>query len=328
MKFLWPGAFALLGLIPLLLAASWWLQRRRRKYAVRFSSLSLVRAAVPGQSWVRRYLPMVLFFLALAGLTVGMARPQTVTLVPAGRATIILALDVSGSMRQTDIAPSRLGAAKQAALAFIDRQQEHNQIGIVAFAGISQLVQPPSNDPNALKTAIYQLTTGRGTAIGSGILTALDAIDEFGQNALSEPVIPRTPGQLEPDIIVLLTDGVYTTGPDPLDAAQEAVARGIRIYTISFGTPQGSFNQDNNFFGGRGRFRGVDEDSLKAIASMTGGEYYTAGSAGELQKVFDSLPTVLVTREETAEISVVFAAAAALLVAGATLLGLLWRPLP
>ena len=146
MRFLWPSAFILLAIIPLLVAAYLWMQRRRRKYAVRYSSLSLVRAAVPAQSWVRRYLPRLLFFLALASLVVGFTRPIAVTLIPAGRATIMLALDVSGSMRQADIFPSRLSAAKEAALSFIERQQEHNQIGIVAFAGISQLVQPPSTD--------------------------------------------------------------------------------------------------------------------------------------------------------------------------------------
>ena len=122
MRFLWPNAFFLLALIPLLVAAYLWMQRRRRKYAVRYSSLSLVRAAVPAQSWVRRYLPMVLFFLAITSLVVGFTRPVAVTLVPAGRATIMLALDVSGSMRQVDIFPSRLGAAKEAALSFVERQ--------------------------------------------------------------------------------------------------------------------------------------------------------------------------------------------------------------
>ena len=335
MRFLWPNAFFLLAFIPLLAAAYLLMQRRRRKYAVRYSSLSLVRAAIPKQSWVRRYLPMVLFFLAITSLVVGFTRPVAVTLVPAGRATIVLALDVSGSMRQVDIFPSRLGAAKEAALSFIDRQQEYNQIGIVAFAGISQLVQPPSTDQEDLRSAILYLTTGRGTAIGSGILTALDTIDEFGQNSLigrntDEPAAqatPRAKGDYEPDIIVLLTDGVYTTGPNPLDAAQEAVARGVRVYTIGFGTQAGQVQQDGDFFGRRFN-RGIDEASLKEIAAMTGGEYYAASSASELQKVFDSLPTVLITREETIEISVIFAALAALLVTGAVLLALLWHPLP
>ncbi len=337
MRFLWPTAFILLGFIPLMIAVFFWRQRRRRKYAVRYSSLSLVRAAIPKQSWIRRYLPMVLFFLALSSLVVGFTRPIAVTQVPAGRATIMLVLDVSGSMMQTDIFPSRLGAAKAAALSFVERQQEHNQISVVAFAGIAQLVQPPSNDPQDLRNAILRLTTGRGTAIGSGIMTALDTIEEFGQapvqtqnsdGTVAEPT-PRAEGDYVPDIIVLLTDGVYTTGPNPLDAAAQAVSRGVRVYTIGFGSQVGVNQQDNsnNFFGRRFN-RGIDEESLKQIASMTGGKYYAANSASELQKVFDSLPTILITREETVEISVIFVAIGALFVIGALLLAFLWHPLP
>jgi len=176
MKFLWPAALMALGLIPLLILLFAWQQRRRRRFAVRYSSLSLVRAALPAQSRVRRYLPMALFLLALAGLAVGLARPVAVTRVPAGRATVVLALDVSGSMRSTDIAPSRLAAARQAALGFIDKQKATNQIGIVAFAGIAQLVQAPTTVPDDLQKAIRNLTTGRGTAIGDGIVTALETI--------------------------------------------------------------------------------------------------------------------------------------------------------
>jgi Ca-activated chloride channel family protein len=280
---------------------------------------------------------MALFFLAMASLVVGFSRPIAVTQVPAGRATILLALDVSGSMRQGDIFPSRLSAAKEAALSFIERQQKHNQIGIVAFAGIAQLVQPPSTNPQDLQAAILHLTTGRGTAIGSGILTALDTIDEFSQNPMvdqnnnntseqSAQPTPRAEGDYAPDIVVLLTDGVYTTGPNPVDAAQEAVARGVRIFTIGFGTHVGARQDSNNF--GRNFNRGIDEESLKAIAAMTGGKYYAASSANELQEVFDSLPTILITREETVEISVIFMAIGALFVMSAVLLAFLWHPLP
>ena len=342
MRFLWPSAFLLLGLVPLLLAAYLWRQQRRRRYAIRYSSLSLVRLAIPSQSRLRRYLPLALFCLSLASLVISLARPVAVTLVPAGRATVMLALDVSRSMIQDDIPPSRLGAAKEAALSFIHRQKADNQIGVVAFAGIAQLVQPPSTDPVELERAILLLTTGRGTAIGSGILTALDAIDEFSQSEAAngsrlEAPSQASPGkeaEYQPDIIVLLTDGVTTTGPDPLDAAQEAIEQGVRVYTIGFGTQNGSMGQGNGFygggFGGFGGFRrrGIDEATLKEIAARTGGEYYSASSAGELQKVFDRLPTFLITRKETVEISVIFAALAALLVLGAVLLAQLWRPLP
>ncbi len=247
MKFLWPWAFAALALIPLLILAFALRQRRRRRFAVRYSSLSLVRAALPAQSRLRRYAPVALLFLAIASLTLALARPVTVTRVPAGRATIMLTLDVSGSMRQTDIAPSRLAAAQQAALGFIQKQKSTNQVGIVAFASFAQLVQAPSTDPAALKNAIRSLTTGRGTAIGDGIVSALNAIDDFSQSTgLQTGAVSGE--EYQPDIIVLLTDGVATTGMNPLKAAQLALDKKVRVYTIGFGTPGGSFGR-----GGLGR---------------------------------------------------------------------------
>lgn len=332
MKLLWPSAILLLSLIPLLILLYAWRQRRRRRFAVRYSSLSLLRAALPQQSRLRRYLPMALLLLALASLVLGLARPVMATRVPAGRATVMLTLDVSGSMRQNDIAPSRLGAAKRAALQFIDRQKDTNQVGIVAFAGIAQLVQPPTTDAEALKQAIRALTTGRNTAIGDGIVAALNTINDFAEGdaaTLQGAAGPAASGAQRPDIIVLLTDGVATRGIPPLEAAQQARESGIRIYTIAFGTqmPGGRGGGDDT----TGMFRrrwGIDEETLKAIAAMTGGKYYTASSAGELQKVFDSLPTVLVTREETVELSVIFAALAGLMMVVAVLLSQLWHPLP
>lgn len=333
MKFLWPSALFLLGLIPLLVAFYFWMQRRRRRYAVRFSSLSIVRDAIPAQSRLRRYLPLALFLLALAGLAVGLARPVTVTAVPAGRATVMLAMDVSTSMLQTDIQPSRLAAAKKAALSFVERQQANNQIGIVAFASIAQLVQSPSIETEELEKAIKNLTTGRGTAIGDGILTALNTIAEFnqtvaasskGKTGAAQPT-PVPAGSYVPDIVVLLTDGASNTGYNPVDAAQQAADRGVRVYTIGYGTVYGAAERGNNFFGGG---RGIDEPSLKKIAAMTGGEYYSATSASELEKVFASLPTVLFTKDVTLEISVFFTALAALLVITSLILAQLWHPLP
>jgi Ca-activated chloride channel family protein len=341
MKFLWPSAFVALALIPLLILLYLWGQRRRRRFAVRFSSVSLVRAALPAQSRLRRYLPMALLFLALASLVLSLARPVTVMQVPAGRATVMLVLDVSSSMRQNDISPSRIVAAQQAALGFIDKQKDTNQVGIVAFASIAQLVQAPTTDPEALENTIVSLRTGRGTAIGEGIITALDAITEFSQSTGAEAEVgtatvastPDTEDEVQPDIIVLLTDGNYNAGIDPLEAAQQAADSGVRVYTIGYGTDNGQMDRNmmgRNTMGRNGNFGnfGLDEASLQTIASTTGGEYYTASSAGELQEVFDSLPTVLITREETLEISVVAAAVAALLVTGAVLLSQLWHPLP
>jgi Ca-activated chloride channel family protein len=339
MRFLWPSAFVALALIPLLILLYLWGQRSRRRFAVRYSSLSLVRAALPKQSRLRRYLPMALLFLALASLVLSLARPVTVMQVPAGRATVMLVLDVSSSMRQDDISPSRMVAAQQAALGFIDKQKDTNQVGIVAFASIAQLVQAPTTDPEELESTILGLTTGRGTAIGEGVVTALDTIAEFGQSAADgaereiragATATPTAEDEYKPDIIVLLTDGNYNAGIDPLEAAQMAADSGVRVYTIGYGTEAGAMGWSamGRSMMARGGAFGLDEASLEAIASTTGGEYYTARSAGELQEVFDSLPTALITREETLEISVIAAAVAALLVIGAVLLSQRWHPLP
>lgn len=349
MTFLWPGFLILLGLIPLIIGIYILMLRRRRRYAVRFSSLSLVREALPRQSILKRHLPLGLFLLALTSLVVALSRPAAIVTIPTNQTTIILTLDVSGSMRSADIPPNRLQAAENAALSFIQRQKSTTQIGLVAFSGFADLIQPPTTDQEALQAAIESLTTGRATAIGSGILQAIDAIAEVDQNvapsvsdpALEPPPVPK--GVYAPDIIVLLTDGVSNAGPHPVAAAQQAADRGIRIYTIGFGTPNGSvdfgggsFNNgpsggSGGLFGGGGgrRFRtGIDEATLKQIAQMTGGAYYTASSAHELENVFQSLPTYLIARHATSEISVLFAALGALLVAGAVVLSLIWHPLP
>lgn len=295
-----------------------------------------MRKALGAQSRLRRHLPFALFLLALAGLVIAYARPVAVVTIPAGQATIILKMDVSSSMLQTDIRPSRLAAAESAARSFVSRQLSTNRIGIVAFASIAQLVQSPTTGLENLNGAINGLTTGRGTAIGDGILTALDTIAEVNQNiaasthnaSSSNQATPVPEGSYIPDIVVLLTDGVYNTGTDPMEAAQQAVDHGVRVYTIGYGTSGGAVERGNNFFGGGGNNRGIDEESLWKIAALTGGKYYTATSANELQKVFESLPTYLVTRQETREISVAFATLGAILVLTAVMLSLFWHPLP
>ncbi len=354
MDLLWPGFLFLLGLIPLLIAAYIWVLRRRRRFAVRYSSLALVREALPRQSHLRRHVPFALFLLAMASLVIALGRPVTVVSVPTDQTTIILTIDVSGSMRSTDIQPSRLGAAEAAALSFIQRQQSRTQIGLVAFANIAELIQSPTADQEALQAALESLTVGRRTAVGSGILKSLDAIAEVDKNVAPsvtdtssgvEPT-PVPHGAYAPDIIVLLTDGVSNAGPLPLDAAQQAADRGVRVYVIGYGTENGSVpfggqqpqggggafgGGGRQFGGGRGSggFRtGIDEPTLKQIAAMTGGTYYSATSAGELQNVFRNLPTYLITKHEITEISVAFAALGALLAAIAVVLSLIWHPLP
>ena len=350
MDLLWPGFLFLLGLIPLLIILYIWVLRKRQKFAVRYSSLALLKAVIPRQSSIRRHIPFALFLLALTTLIVALSRPVSIISVPTNQTTIILAMDVSGSMRSTDIPPTRIQAAEDAALSFIHRQKSSTQIGLVAFSDFAELIQAPTTDEESLQTAVDSLLLGRRTAIGSGILASIDAIASIDKSVAPIASDPSTAPQLTPvphgvyvpDIIVLLTDGVSNTGPEPLDAAQQAVDRGIRIYTIGFGTPNGYVDPGSlgggfgggyggglgGFGGGRGIHTGIDETTLKAIASMTGGAYYSASSAGELNNVFQNLPTYLIMKYETSEISVLFAIAGAFLALFAIVLSFAWRPLP
>lgn len=350
-----PGALIALTLLPVLAAIRFWLLRRRRP-AIRYSSLSLVMDAAPRSSWIRRHLPFAVFLLALASLVLAMARPVQIVPVPAGRTTVILAMDVSRSMCATDIPPNRLLAAENAAADFIDRQSGTTQIGIVAFAGFAEIVQPPTTDQEVLLDVVETLTTGRRTAVGSAILKSLDAIAEIdasvapvpADGATGEEPAPVPRGAYAPAIIVLLTDGASNAGPPPVEAAEAAAARGVRVYTIGFGTAdpnaerppcglqfvgnepnQPGFIGGGGGGGGGGGFRrAIDEDTLMAVADATGGTYYPAESAAELHTVFENLPTDLITRHEVMEISVLFVGLGALLVGLAILLAQAWRPLP
>jgi len=354
---LWPGFLLLLVLIPLLIAAYIWILRRRRRFTVRYSSLSLVRAALPRSNW-RRHLPFALFMIALTSLILALVRPVAIVSVPTNQTTIILAMDVSRSMCSTDIPPNRLAAAEQAASSFVQQQGGRMRIGIVAFAGFAQVVQSPTNDDEVLLDVINSLTTGRRTAIGSAILESIDALAEIDPSIPKSvdpdnpppsvpPAVPK--GAYAPAIIVLLTDGSSNAGPDPVEAAKEAADRGLRIYTIGFGTANpggrpltcavgsepgdnGQFDPGFGFgggFGAPGGFRrAIDEGTLNAIANATGGKYFPAESAQQLNDVFAQLPTNLIVSHEVVEASVAFSAIGTVLLALAILLGQRWRPLP
>jgi Ca-activated chloride channel homolog len=351
MSLLWPGFLYLFLLIPLAIGIYLWILRRRRRFAVRYSSLSLVREALAKQSWFRKHLPFLLFLLALASLVFALMRPVATVMIPSNEATVILAMDVSLSMCSTDIAPNRLEVAKEAALTFVRDNSSGRQVGIVAFAGFAELIRPPTTDVRQLEEAIGILAPARRTAIGSAILRSIDAIAEVDERvAPSElrqstdsggPAVPE--GEYLPHIIVLLTDGASNAGPQPLSAAEQAVERGVRVYTIGFGTTNNSSPMncgDGDIFGFGGGFgspfggggggfrREIDEETLTQIADMTGGEYYAATSASELLEVFRSLPTYVVATRETTEISVLFTAFAVLIAILAFVLALRWHPLP
>ena len=350
MEFIWWPVLYLFALIPILVLGYVLILRRRKPYAVRFSSLSLVREAMPKRASWKRHFPFVLFLLAISSLIMAMTRPTSTVTLPSTNSTIILAIDVSRSMCSTDIEPNRMESAKAAALQFIEAQDSNTQIGIVVFAGFAAIAQPPTTDRALLEATIQNIATARRTAIGEGILMSINAISEIDDSVVSPyssvPVVALPEGEYVPAIIVLLTDGVTTTGIDPIVAAQMAKDRGIRVFTIGFGTanntspmncnpysPQPQFEEQfgmpfGSGGGGTGGFRReIDEETLKQVAIMTGGTYHLAESSSELQKVFDSLPTQLFTVTETTEISVIFAAIGAFLIVLAILLSLRWNPL-
>lgn len=356
MDLLWPGFLFLLILIPALVGFYIWLLRRRKRVAVRFSSLALVRVAAPQQSTWKRHIPFILLALALTSLLLALTRPITVFAVPSVKRTIVLALDVSRSMCATDIAPNRMEAAKDAAAAFVRQHIGTAEIGLVAFAGFAAVIQPPTSNEAQLLEAIENLTTARRTAIGSGILKSIDAIAELDESIAPSSFAPGMPtegtprpdGTFSPAIIIVLTDGVSTSGPHPLEAALQAQERGLRVYTIGFGTANNevsmpncnpnSQGQQDGFGGpgwggpgwgggGRGGFRrGIDEETLKEVSALTGGEYYSAESAAELQSAFQNLPTELIVKTETTEISAVFVALGVLFAALAMVFSMLWSP--
>ncbi len=339
MQFLWPGLLPLLLFVPVLVGVYIWSQRRRARFALRYSSLSLVREAAAKQPRYRRHIPPLLFLLAIAAMLIAAARPYAVSFVPKDQATVILAIDVSGSMRAADIKPTRIEAAKEAAIDFTQRQSPNTRIGVVAFSGSAQLIQAPTTDHNAVVAAIDQLYPQRSTAIGSGILVSLDAI--FGDtnlDAVNAPVAaaatpaatppPVPPGTHVPAIVVLLTDGQNVTGPSPLAAAQEAASRGVRVFTIGVGTRQGAVIGGGGGGGGRGGgfgFRAeLDEPTLQQIAQMTDAQYFRATDENALTDIYKNLNTQFIVSREQTELTYQFAGVASVLVLVGSALGLVW----
>lgn len=358
MHFEWSWALPGLALVPVLAAVYLLTLRRKRRFPVRYASLMLIREARPSRGRWRRHLPFVLFLASIAVLLLAFARPERTVTVERGRTTILLALDVSRSMCATDVLPNRLVVAQDAAQRFVDDQPEGTRLGIVAFAGSAQLVVPPTTDKDRLRDAIDGLTTAFRTGIGNAILVSIDALADVNPAIAPSTVDlsgaePGAPGEYQPDIIVLLTDGANTRGVEPVEAAQQAADRRVRVYTIGFGTTDpvalvctpeqlGGDALDPDVvgppgFGGPGggglpstgtQFLLIDEPTLEAVAQTSGGEYYRAENAGQLIEVFRELPRRVELQEEDRELSVWFALAGAVLVLAAVGLSLRWNRVP
>jgi len=276
--------------------------------------------------------PPLFILAALAALIVAIARPSATMTLPSQHETVILAMDVSGSMRASDVEPNRLVAAQVAAKAFIADQPSHVRIGIVAFAGTATVAQAPTTNKDDLYAAIDRFQLQRATAIGSAIIVSLAVLfPDGGYDVASFSYAaekrkpppnfkPAPPGSYTSAVIILLTDGQRTTGPDSLMAARLAAERGVRIFTVGVGTPEGKIVG----FDGWSMHVRLDEETLRAIADLTRGDYFYAGNAVDLKKIYQTMNSRLVMETKKTEIGAFFSAAAALLVLVAGLLSLAW----
>ena len=342
MTFLWPEMLWLILVVPALVAGYFYILRRKQESAVKYASLTMVKQAIGPRQRFRRHIPPLLFLIALIAMIVAIARPAAIVMLPSQYQTIILAMDVSGSMRATDVKPNRISAAQAAAKAFVDEQPSNVRIGVVSFAATASVVQTPTQNREDIITAIDRFQLQRGTAIGSGIIVSLATIFPdagidvssfiYGRSGArgvpidqaeksdKPPVKPVAPGSYTSAAIILLSDGQRTTGPDSIEAARLAADRGVRIFTVGFGTQSG---ETIGFEGWSMRVR-LDEETLKTIANLTRGEYFYAGTAADLKKVYQVLNSKFLLEKKPMEISSLFAGAAALIAVTSALLSLLW----
>ena len=345
MTFLWPDLLWLLLAVPALVGLYLLMLRRKKKAAVRYAALTMVKDAMGIGAGFRRHVPPILFLAALTVMIAAIARPAAVVTLPSQRSTVILVMDVSGSMRAEDVEPTRIAAAQAAAKAFIADQPRDTRIGIVAFAATALLVQPPTNNREELVEAIDRFQTQRGTAIGSGLLVALQTlfpgenfdvqVPDFrrgggrGQRGMSlddqrkpdqaeKKIVP--PGSFQSAVVILLTDGQTTTGLDPMESAHIAADHGVRVYTVGVGSVEGT----TLGYEGRSMRVQLDEDSLQTIADLTRGQYFRAGNATDLKKIYEAMNAQLIMEKTKTEITAGFSALAAALALISVTLSMLW----
>ncbi len=346
MSFVWPEALWLLLAVPALVGLYVLLLRRKSRHAMRYASVTLMREAQAGHRRFRRHVPPLLFLLAMTALIVAVARPRATVTLPSEQRTIVLAMDVSFSMRAADVAPSRIAAAREAAKAFVQEQPPDVRIAIVAFAAQAVVVQQPTRDRDELVAAIDRLQLQYHTAIGSAIIVSLATLfpdeglaleaETYGLGSgrdrprgvpIDRPKSPEKkeskpvpPGSYRSGAIILLTDGRRTIGPDPLEASRLAADRGVKVYTVGFGSADGaSANVD-----GMSIYMRFDAETLQAIAALTGAEYFHAGTAADLKRVYDGLNARYVLEKKPTEVSALATAIAAALLLIAGTLSVAW----
>lgn len=310
MSFEWPLALLALLLVPLAVLLYRAAQRRRMRYATRFTNLDLLARVMPRMSAWRRHVPAAAALLSLAALVVALARPHASVAVPRERATIMLVTDQSVSMEATDVDPTRLAAAKESAATFIDAIPDQLRLGLVAFDQAANLLATPSRDHEQVKTAVEGLQTGPGTATGDALEEAVDAIRRDGAGQDERP----------PAAIVLLSDGKTTSGGDPLEAAREARRAGVPVFSVALGTDEGVVN-----LGLQTVLVPPDRETLRQISRISGGRFYDAPDADELRGIYDTLGSQLGSETERREVTAAFAAGGLVLLLLAGGLSVRWN---
>ena len=320
MSFAWPIALSGLALVALALIAYLVAQRRRRRYVVRFTNLDLLENVVADSPRWRRHIPAVLTLLALSALVVGMARPQVAVAVPREEATVILAMDSSGSMTATDVAPDRMTAAREAASSFVDGLPDGFRVGVVSFSNEADVVVPPTADHDEALRGLSALRADNGTALGDAIARSVD----LGVTSLDEQLAAAKDSET-PVVVLLLSDGANTTGDyEPLEAAQKAKDAGVPVYTVALGTDEGTVQGPDGYGGMRTIRVPPDPETLSQVAELTGGKFFEAADQDSLRSVYDEIGSQVGVEHKQRELTVFFTAAGAALLLLGGALSTLW----
>ena len=320
MTFAWPMALWGLALVALALVAYVIVQRRRKRYVVRFTNLDLLENVVAESPRWRRHLPAALTLLALTALVVGVARPQTTVDVPREEATVILAMDSSGSMEATDVAPTRMTAAREAASSFVENLPEGFRVGVVSFSNEADVVVPPTADRDEALRGLGSLRADNGTALGDAIARSVD----LGLTSMDEQLAANR-DEDTPLVVLVLSDGANTTGDyEPLEAAQKAADAHVPVYTVALGTDEGTVDFPDGFGGTRTIPVPPDPETLTAVAERTGGTFFEAADENALRSVYDEIGSQVGVVQEQREVTVLFTAAGAVLLLLGGALSALW----
>jgi Ca-activated chloride channel homolog len=315
MSFASPFILWGLLLVPVALLAYWLVQRRRIKYAARFTNLDLLANVVDASPGRRRHLPALLALAALAALIVAMARPQTVVAVPRDDATVVLTMDSSASMTATDVPPSRLDAAKSAASSFLDRLPERFRVGLASFSSTVRVLEEPTEDRDAVRTSLDSLEGDVGTALGDAILASVElAPTSEEQERAGKPLFA----------VLLLSDGANSTGSEPLAILDEAKEAGVPIYTIALGTPDGTVEITNDYGETQTYAVPPDPETLKRVAEETGGRFFEAPTEADLTAVYEEIGSQVSYEDEERELTAAFAGAGAVFLLIGVSLSALW----